>query len=232
MTPTEHPSRERLEMNPATVLAVLPAIGRLMVASSDCGVTHERIGSVETVVSEGPLVTLSGASHDSRIDTREIAEIVVDRSGRMGDKAYPRIDFRTSAGTVLFSVVGFGGLEPFDAALAPLGRGIAVEPAPAKPAGERGEVAPDDPGALPFEAAVTSGEETVIAVRRRGFEQAWRGRIEAVKPAMGFINVIQPDFHLHLKAGAVASWRQEDEELRAQAPDGSFAGLVVRAPGR
>src|SRR5690606_25666929 len=145
----------------------------------------ERIGPVETVTSEGPFVTLSGAAHDSRIDTREIAEIIVDRSGRMGDKSYPRIDFRTSDGTVLFSVVGFDGLEPFDAALEPLGRGIAVEPAPAKPAGERGEVAPDDPGALPFEAAVASGEEAAIAVRRQGFEQAWRGRLEGVEPAMG-----------------------------------------------
>lgn len=230
MTAIETPARERLDISAASVLAVLPAIGKLMVGSSELGVTHERIGPVEKVTSDGPFVTISGEAHDSRIDTREIAEVFVDRSGRMRDKIYPRIEFRTSSGAALFSVVGFDGLEPFDAALATLGNGTAVEPEPAKPAGERGEVEADDPGSVPFDAAVISGEETVIGFRRNGFQQLWHGHIEAVKPAIGFINVMRPDFHLHLKAGTVASWREEDGELRAEAEDGSLTGLFVTTP--
>mgnify|MGYP001040057467 CR=1 FL=1 len=228
MKPTEKPARERLEISPAKVLAALPA-GRLMVGTSNLGSTHERIGTVENVEVDGRFVTISGAMHDSRIDTREIGGVVVDRSGRMGDKAYPRIDFHSPEGIVLFSVVGFEGLEPFDAALAPLGEGVAVEPAPEKPQEERTEAAADDPGREPFDAALTAGDEIVIGMRRSGFEQAWRGRVEAIKPAMGFINVMRPDFHLHLKAGAVARWRREGGELQAEAADGSLLGLFVAA---
>nr|WP_145994372.1 hypothetical protein [Mesorhizobium loti] len=52
-----------------------------------------------------------------------------------------------------------------------------------------------------------------------------------IKPAMGYVNVIQPDFHLHLKGGAVANWRREDdgEQVRflAITEDGNEIGLAV-----
>lgn len=221
------PTRERLDIEPLRVLATLPSMGKVMVASSERGVTHERIGPVEAVSSEGLFIRVSGPSHDSRIDPREIANIIADRSGRMGEKVFPRIDFQTSDDAVLFSVVGFEGIEPFDAALASLGAGTPLEAAPGKPAGERGEVVESDPGALPFSRASASGEATTIGFHREGFEQRWRGRIETVKPAMGFINIIQPDFHMHLKAGAVTGWRQDGDRLFAIAPDGSLLGLFV-----
>lgn len=221
------PTRERLDVEPLRVLATLPSMGKLMVASSERGVTHERIGPVEAVSSEGSLIRVSGASHHSQIDPREIACIIADRSGRMGEKVFPRIDFQRSDETILFSVVGFEGIEPFDAALTPLGAGTPLEAAPSKPAGERGEVTESDPGAGPFEQALVSGKETTVGFHRQGFEQLWRGRIEAVKPAMGFINIIQPDFHMHLKANAVAGWRQDGDRLFAVAPGGALVGLFV-----
>src|SRR5690606_25039288 len=150
------------------------------------------IGVVESAVPESARFRLAGAAHDARIDTGELAQIVVDRTGRMGGKAYPRIEFLTAEGAVLFNVGGFEVLAPFDAALAPLGVGTEVDAQAPKAAGERGEVAEGDPGAIPLEQALASGEEIIIGFRRRGFEQLWRGRVEAVKPAMGFINIIRP----------------------------------------
>ena len=60
--------------------------------------------------------------------------------------------------------------------------------------------------------------------------------IESVKPAMGFINVMKPDFHLHLRGGAVASWQRKDigggvVEMIAQDAKSAPTGLVVRGPG-
>lgn len=230
MTATDQlPARARLDADLTKTLATLPAMGKLMVTSSHAGATHERIGTVESVVSDGDWVVLAGAEHDSRIEAGAIAGMIVDRSGRMGDKVYPRIDFQAADGGNIFSVVGFEGLEPFDKELAGLGALLPLEPAEKPVAGERGEVAADDPGAVPFEAALASEAETVIGFRRAGFEQRWRGRVEAVKPAMGFINVMRPDFHLHLKAGSVARWRGDGPELHAEAADGAPLGLFVVA---
>jgi len=228
---TSNNPRERLSRPAAEVIVRLPAIGRLMITARQSGATHERIGRVERIVHEDGMLLCQGAEHDSRIDPSEIATVTVDRTSIMGDKAYPRIDFADDAGTVLFSVVGFDGLEPFDMALAPLGGGV-VLPVEARPErGERGEVASDDVGALPFAQASATGEPVSILFSRSGFSQAWHGTIEQVKPAMGFINVMRPDFHLHLKAGTVAGWTRTEAqgsvELSAVDFDGEPTGLVV-----
>jgi len=220
-------ARERLRADPASVLAVLPAMGKLMITASHLGATHERIGVVQSVAVDNGWIVNGGAEHESRVDGSAVAEMIVDRTGGMGDKIFPRIDFLARDGGTLFSVVGFEGLEPFDAALAPLGAGEPVEPKPDEPRGERAEVEAGDPGGEPFEAALASGTDVVVAFRRPGFEQVWRGKVEAIKPAMGFINIMRPDFHLHLKAGAVARWRGQGTELAAENGDGADLGLVV-----
>lgn len=228
MTETTTPGgRERLERDVETVLRTLPSMGRVMIAANRLGATHERIGVVETVTTQDGWVVQRGAEHDSAVEADAVRQIIVDRTGRMGDKAYPRIDFMAEGGVALFSVVGFDGLEPFDAALAPLGAGAPVEAKPDEPRGERGEVGEDDPGGQPLHEALARGDEVAIGFRRPGFRQVWRGRLEAVKPAMGFINVIRPDFHLHLKAGSVARWAEAGSELRAVGHDGVEIGLVL-----
>ena len=51
---------------------------------------------------------------------------------------------------------------------------------------------------------------------------------------MGFVNVMQGDFHLHLKAGAVAAWERravgEMVELHARDEAGEAFGLVLIGP--
>ncbi|MDB5536545.1 MAG: Hemin transport protein HmuS [Devosia sp.] len=225
--------REHLAVPPASVIRALPAIGKLMITAKRAGATHERIGSIEAVTIEDGWLVCSGAEHDSRIDASHIATVIVDRTSIMGDQAYPRIDFIDGAGEALFSVVGFGGLAPFDAGLVEFGAGEPLPEKPSEPRGERPEVDPADPGARPFNLAKDTSAAVSISFSRKGFWQNWTGQVEKVNPAMGFINVMRPDFHLHLRANTVADWRRTttaggvtiDEALDGA---GEPTGLVVR----
>ncbi|MGL4291156.1 MAG: hypothetical protein ACRCVA_32695 [Phreatobacter sp.] len=229
------PVREILPGDVADVVATVAAMGRVMLSASAGGATHERIGVVGAVRREAAGLRLSGEAHDALIDLAVITRVVADRSGRMKDRVLPRLELQDTAGETAFSLICLDGIEPFDKALDDLGDGTvlpekprpaAVEPAPA-PVG-------DDPGADVLEAVRASGEAVSVLFRCAGLEQAWTGLIGEVKPAMGFLNIIKPDFHLHLKEHAVARWRREVSAdavaLHAEAADGAALGLVLRGP--
>lgn len=198
--------REILPVPPASVIRKLPAMGDLMITAKQNGATHERIGTIETVTIEDGWLVCGGAAHDSRIDPTLITTVIVDRTSVMKEKVYPRIDFRRGE-EVLFSVVGFAGIEPFDAALADFGPGEALPEEPKESRAKRDEASLEDAGALPLRSALEAGTKVSIGFKRRGFEQNWTGVIESVKPAMGFINVMRTDFHLHLLGNTVSAWK-------------------------
>lgn len=198
--------REILPVPPASIIRKLPAMGDLMITAKQNGATHERIGAIETVIVKDGWLVCGGACHDSRIDPAVITSTIVDRTSVMQEKTYPRIDFRCGS-EVLFSVVGFAGLAPFDDALAEFGTGEVLPEEQQEPRAKRDEASLDDPGALPLRAALDAGTRVSIGFRRKGFEQNWTGIIESIKPAMGFINVMRPDFHLHLLANTVSTWQ-------------------------
>ncbi|QCK86303.1 hypothetical protein E8L99_11330 [Phreatobacter aquaticus] len=237
MTTDTRPIREALTCGVAAALACTRGMGRVMLSVSDKGTTHERIGVVDRVVADTTSVTLSGSAHDARIDLSIVTAVVVDRSGKMRDKAMPRLEFQDSAGTALFSVIGLEGIEPFDQALAGVEPGTTL-PEKLKPVpsggGQAADVDPEDVGARPLHAARENGDTVSIIYRGNGLEQRWSGTIAEIKPMMGFFNIIQTDFHLHLKAGAVSRWRQEPTdvgvELHAQDGEGRDIGLVLRGP--
>ncbi|CAH1651998.1 Putative heme degradation protein [Hyphomicrobiales bacterium] len=230
---TETPVRADLGRDASAVLHCLPQMGSVMLTARHGGATHERIGPVEAVSAEDGIVRCRGAAHDSRIHIGEVASVVVDRSGRMKDMVLPRLDFQDAGGEVLFSIIGMAGLEPFDRGLAPLGAGTPL-PEPEKPVREPATFEEGDPGTLAFEAAREGGEPISITLTRPGVVQTWQGVVAAVKPGMGFINVMQPDFHLHLRGGSVAGWRRRDDGdaivLEAENADGDPIGLSVRGP--
>jgi putative heme degradation protein len=229
------PLRALLAADSAEVLARLPRLSSVMLTTRHGGATHERIGPVGSVVHEGAHTICRGACHDARIERGAIASVVVDRSGRMRDMVLPRLDFRDAGGQILFSIIGMAGLDPFDAGIGdlPLGDELTVNP---RDVPERGEVAEDDAGIGPFATAAASGGAVTIEMARPGLVQTWHGTIETVKPAMGFINVMRPDFHLHLKAGAIARWRKDvaagETILIAEGAAGETIGLSVRADTR
>ncbi|WP_210172100.1 hypothetical protein [Rhizobium sp. Root708] len=204
-----------------------------MIIGKRNGATHERIGVVEAVTEENGLLHCSGSAHDSHIDPTLVKRALIDTSSIMSDKVYPRIDFNREDGETLFAIVGFGGLEPFEAALE--GLNIVVDPSiPARPPRpERQPVSPGDPGLAPLNAALDSGQAVTITFEEPGFTQRWTGVIPKVSPGMGFINVMTDDFHLHLLGSTVGAWRQDEVDgttiLRALDHDAKETGLTVRA---
>ncbi|KRA97606.1 hypothetical protein ASD83_10830 [Devosia sp. Root685] len=214
--------REILPVPPASVIRKLPAMGDLMITAKQNGATHERIGTIEAVTIEDGWLVCGGTAHDSRIDPTAITTMIVDRTSVMQEKVYPRIDFRRGD-EVLFSVVGFAGIEPFDAALAEFGPGAPLPEEPKEPRAKRVEASLEDAGALPLRAALDAGTKISIGFKRTGFEQNWTGVIESVKPAMGFINVMRPDFHLHLLGNSVSTWK----DGAALDADGTPTGLSL-----
>lgn len=227
--PDAPPARARLQgVSPAEVLALLPGMGKVMVIASAGGVTFERIGPVEQLVQDGGALRIQGACHDATVDPAALSAVEVDHSSVMRGKVYPRLDFLGADGAPVVAVVGMDGAEPFDAALSALARtGVAPK---AREAGEtRPDLAADDPALAPFTVAQELGAEVQMTFAKPGLTQGWRGKIEAVKPAMGFLNVMTPDFHLHLQGGSVGGWDASRGERRALGLDGQPTGLVLRS---
>lgn len=233
MTEQSTPTRRAIEDSADTVLLRLPRIGKLMIIGKTDAVTHERIGPVESVERDGDAMVCRGSAHDSRIETAGIVSMIVDTSSVMRDQVYPRIDFNDAEGKAIVSVVGFGGLEPFEAALEGLSLETLAEAKEATERKERPEVAADDAGRVPLEAALASGLPITIAFEKPGFSQRWQGVVPKVSPAMGFINVMDGDFHLHLPGGSVARWLARADggrtALVALDADGTPIGLSLIA---
>lgn len=235
MTTETHP-RERLKQAPAEILASLPAMGRVMLSTRSGGATHERMGAVEAVTIAGNGARLSGACHDSVIDLATVTRIVADRTSKMRERVLPRLECQDPNGETLFSLIGLDGLDSFDKALAAFGAGEPLEPIAreAPGAGGAADVPDDDLGARSFAAILASGEAIAIDIERPGLFQHWESALPEPKPAMGFVNIMQPDFHLHLKAGAVTGWERREDggtvTLLGLDVDGKPFGLVLKGP--
>lgn len=223
--------RQKLSDEPFDVLRRLPLMGKVMIVARDGGVTHERIGPVERLQKQGTFLFCIGDAHNAKIDLSSISTIVIDRSGRMKEKVLPKLEFQNVAGDLLFSVIGLDNSEKFEAGVAPFsGSPLAL---PEKPASEQAALSNDDPGFVPLNAAIKANAEIEVRMDLPGVSQAWRGTLPPINPAMGFINIITPDFHLHLRGGTVAKWQRRDPgpdgkiELAAIGHDGKPVGLVL-----
>ncbi|MES2195014.1 MAG: hypothetical protein V4517_11400 [Pseudomonadota bacterium] len=223
--------RQRLSDPPARILNRLPLAGKLMIVAQNNGVTHERIGIVERLEKRGDRVLCIGEAHDCTIDVASVTSVVIDRTARMKDRVLPKLEFQHAGGETLFTVVGLDSSDKFDLGFATLpGVPIVV---PDKKSSEASSLANDDPAFQPLRAAIEAGTEVEIQMRRPGLDQRWRGIVPAINPAMGFINLIAADFHLHLRGGTVASWQSRQTgvdgavELAAIGYDGRPLGLVL-----
>lgn len=226
--------RQQLSAPPDRVLSRLTAMGKVMVVAQDEGVTHERIGVVDKVRKDEGKLVITGAAHDCTIDMSHVASAIIDRSGRMKDKVLPKLELTDTGGRLVFSIVGLDGVDKFDEALARFA-GIAVEPA-AKQPGTQSTLDDDDAGLAPLTAAHSSGEEIAIEMHKPGMVQRWRGLVPEINPAMGFINIIASDFHLHLRGGAVSRWERDESgaevRLTALNAQGKPIGLSLQGPKR
>ncbi|MDB6177676.1 hypothetical protein PAF17_09135 [Paracoccus sp. Z330] len=232
MSDTEHkPRRETLTgITPDALLDRLPDMGRLMVIGRHDGVTHERIGPVEQVQTREGAVCLSGQCHDARIRTGNVASIVLDTGSVMGGKVFPRLEFMTADGGTAFSIVGMEGEGPFEMPLSDISRQpLAATDARNASGQDKPEFDPADPACPPFDLAVNAGAQVEILFDNGTLCQSWQGRIDAVKPAMGFLNVMTPDFHLHLKGGTLAGWQAATHSRKGLHHDGAITALELKS---
>ena len=226
--------RRQLSVPPLDVFRRLPLLGRIMIAARDDVVTLERIGIVEKLERDGDTMFCVGQAHDCEVDLCALSSVVVDYSAQMKGKVLPKIEFQDAAGKVVFSVVGLEGSEKFDVALKAF-EGVAIA-LPPKIESEPVTLDHNDVGLLLLKSARTAEAEITIEVRRPGVTQRWRGLVPEINPAMGFINIITSDFHLHLRGGGVTKWQRSEVapdgtvELTAVGLDSHSLGLFVRGP--
>lgn len=222
---TDQVKRHRLDVQPAAVFPLLPGLGRIMVIVRSAGSLHERIGPLDKAEISDHSVTLSGACHAAVIDLSSLDSLHYDTSSVMKDKVLPRLDFMTASGEPGVSVVGLEGAEPFETALRQFARIPAVAPERAA-----AEATPPETGgdpAAPVLEALVGGDPVTIRFETASVRQQWQGKVEAVKPMSGFFNIMTPDFHLHLKAGTVASWHEADGWRHALDAEGNRTGLAI-----
>jgi hypothetical protein len=201
--------RRILAAEPSDILMRIPGMGRLMITASTAGVTHELIGPLDDAAESQGLWSATVGAGTCSIDLGTIARIEIDRSGRMKDKVFPRLSLVDHTGLPICGIIGMEGLEPFDAAFS----SMAETEVPESLATEQ---TPSDDLRPPLlvtawnalEAAHASAAAVSIVFRRTTSHQVWTGPVRELRPAMGFLNIIEPDFHLHLKDGAVAGWRR------------------------
>lgn len=224
------PGRALLALDPAAALARLTGMGRVMVIAVSGPATHERIGRVETVTRDGDVARLRGADHAAHIRLALIDKVVADRTVMMKDRPLPRLEFQDAAGVALFRAVALDGLAPFEAGLADVAWSEAA-PGPARAAGGEATLADDDPAYAPFRAAIADNRPLTITQETPALKQTWTGTLAELMPAMGYLNIIRKDFHLHLAGGAVSGWQSEAVEggqcLTALDRDGRGFGLSV-----
>jgi len=226
--------RQRLSDPPLRVLNRLPFAGTLMIVAQNDGVTHERIGNIERVEKQADRVFCIGQAHNCSIDLASLSSVVIDRTARMKDRVLLKLDLQNATEETLFTVVSLDNGDKFDTGFASFA-GVSVV-VPEKRSTEASALSSDDPAFQPLRAAIDAGIKIEIQMRRPGLDQRWRGMVPAINPAMGFINLIAADFHLHLRAGAVANWRRAemdgDVELAAIGQDGEPLGLVLVGPAQ
>ncbi len=217
-------------VRPQELLLRLPGMGRLMVIFRENGVTHERIGLVETADLDDGVVTLGGDCHDAKIELAALSGVVFDTGSEMQGKIYPRIEFIADGDAPVVAVVGMDGPDPFVSAVDGAGRSEASPRGSLRPSDVSEQPKPEtDLGHIFLNGL--QGAQVEITARRSGFSQAWQGRVEAVRPSMGFSNIMTADFHLHLKTGSVSDWQEEDGETRALDEKGMPTGLAIRRVG-
>lgn len=220
-----------IHQDAATIAGHLTGIERAMVIASGSGATHERIGRIERVGQGDGWISFEGACHDAKFDLGAVSRVVFDRTGGMKDRIIPRVEFRDAQDGVIFQVSALSGLSQFDLALQDLWpHAEPIAPAEQVAADQKqppltDEELQDCPSWAVLQRMVEGGRPVRISYAKPAFEQHWQGVITALRPAMGFINVMTPDFHLHLKGESVATWTPFGDAVVAMAADGQATGL-------
>lgn len=221
--------RQSLPLEPLAILERVHLMGRALVGMRVGGALLERIGVLDGIVEEDGMIVSHGALHETHIDPSAIVSIVADRSETPHDTVLTYIDFLDDNGDSIVKVTALDGPDGLNTTL----EGFARAPLPYQAPLERSVVAvePSDIGAIPLVAAKDNEAEVTLAVTRPGGFQSWTGKIAKIHFGHNYINIIQPEVHLHLRGQVVGRWAVESigdkVVLTALDPDGEPIGLVV-----
>lgn len=214
----------RLNCSAVEVLRSLIGCGRVQAGVRTGAVLHERHGVLQDVAEAGDRLRLTGAEHDSEMSVGAVHALIVEESlMAKSNRILPRLSFVGDGGQTLMTLVGLEGSEPFRAALdqfaAEDSSGAQSWPKLMTP------VAVDDPGLTGLRDYI--GEEIAVVMELPLARSRWTGRLEDVRSGDNFVNIIRPDFHLHLRGGAVARWEAAGKRRVAFGHDGQALGLSV-----
>ncbi|MEO9737680.1 MULTISPECIES: hypothetical protein [Alphaproteobacteria] len=222
---SETTKRHQLDADPVEVLYSLPTMDRLMTALRADGFLFERLGPVEEIKAEEGVLRIAGACQNLALDTTKLSQVHFDTSSQMRGKIYPRFDFLAADESVLFSVIGLEGLDPFEKALSGYQR-IPVEARPRpKPSDEEPDLQNDPAGS--FLESLVDGPKVTVTATTPAATQSWTGKITEVRPAGGCFNLLVKDFHLHLPAACLGGWKQNGKKHQGILLDGSPSALEI-----
>lgn len=223
MTETNPIPRQLLTASPAEIGLLLPGLGRVMVTLAGPGIRHERLGRVAHVVRKADALCLGD---EARLALAAVRRVVLDRTSRMRDQAYPRLEFQDVTGATLLSVVGLEGAVPFETNLSHVLGAALFPPEPVEEAAAATE--PGDCVATTLLRRLhAAGGRVRLAFRQPSASQSWEGVLPEPRVMMGFVNLIEPGFHLHLRQGSVVGLRVSAEGWEALDASGAPSGLTL-----
>ncbi|WP_018185217.1 hypothetical protein [Kaistia granuli] len=219
--PVSH--RQLLAHEPFAVLSRVPALGNLILGIRAGGALLEGLGAIDTVSLEDGFAVLKAPARETRFKLAAIAGIVTDQM--VMASVMPFLELLDAEGNTIAKLTVLDGLERFDAALAGLER-TPIEAAPPAARPGPGDEAADGP----LKAAEAAGKPVTLQAVRPGARHRWTGTLTSVSHSHGFLNAMQPDMHLHVRAGAIARWREEPAgEFNALDAEGRPIGLTMQA---
>lgn len=214
--PVSH--RQLLALEPLAILSRVPAIGNLILGVRADGALLEGLGAIDTVTEEDGHAVLRGPGRETRFDLAAIASIVTDQM--VMANVLPFLELLDAGDNTIAKLTALDGLERFDAALEGLGR-TPLDAAPPAPRPGPGA----EPADGPLKAAEASGKPVTLQAVKHGVVHRWSGTLTSVSFSHGFLNAMQPDMHLHIRAGAIAAWHEASV-------DGSAAFSAIDGNGK
>ncbi|WEK49682.1 MAG: hypothetical protein P0Y66_18555 [Candidatus Kaistia colombiensis] len=222
--PVSH--RQALAPDPFAVLSRVPAIGNLILGVRADGALLEGLGAIDSVELEDGFAVLRGPARETRLDLSEIGSIVADQM--VMKNVMPFLEVLDAAGNTIAKLTALDGLARFDAALEGIGR----RPLDAAPPAARPGPG-DEPADGPLKAAEAAAKLVTLQAVKNGVVHRWSGTLTSVSFSHGFLNAMQPDMHLHIRAGAIASWSKESADgsdvFSAIDRNGKAIGLTLTA---
>lgn len=205
-----------------SLMAGLPAVGEALALTRNAHCVHERTGRYAAPVPEGAGARIDGAgiAMDLILDQWHAAYALTEPT-HIGVRA--SIQVFDACGDAVHKVyqteatdsAAFGRLIAEAAAPAAPPARLAPDEPLAEPVGEAGRALSRDAVERVLEAAGAGHVPLSIVVGNRGCVQRYVGPVEAIKLTGPWVNVLDPEFNLHLRWDRIA-----DARLTAAAGEG------------